>query len=157
MKRYNSKERHQLGAKNVLVDVDTTEQVYPSTDDSTKKKPLYAFHSIVDKTFFKPGLSSISQVFGSNQQPIYDSRPDGSLPDYGVNIAWVRSKARDRVDIDLALEVVKETVERAQLEDAEAVKQAKKATEQLQKLGEVIKSSKQETPDSDATTSVSSN
>lgn len=156
MKRYNSKERHQLGAKDVLVDVGYKEKLYATTDDETKKKPLYAFHSTVDKTFFKPGLSSISQVFGSNQQPVYDSRPDGSMPDYGVNIAWVRSKARDRVDIDLALEVVKETVERAQLEDAEAVKQAKKATEQLQKLGEVIKSSKQETSDSSNATSVSS-
>lgn len=155
MKRYNSDNRHSLGAVDVLVDVGTKEVLYPCSDDETRSKPLYAFHSIVDKTFFKPGLSSISQVFGSNQSPVYDSKPNGEMPDYGVNIAWVRSKARDRVDIDLALEVVRETIERAKLEDAEQLKQAEKATKQLEKLGEIIKDNKSETAVSSGETSVS--
>lgn len=144
MERYNSDNRHNFAAKDVLVSVDEQEPVFALTSDESEKPktaPLYAFHSIVDKTFFKPGLSSISQVSGSGRKPVYDSLPDGSMPDYGVNIAWVRSKARDRVDIDLALEVVRETVERAKLDDADAIKQAQKAEQQLQKLGDVIKSS----------------
>lgn len=150
MNRYNSDDRHDFAASDVLQDVEYEEPMYPLTSDKSanpKTAPLYAFHSIVDKTFFKPGLSSISQLSGAGRKPVYDSLPDGSMPDYGVNIAWVRSAARDRVDIDLALEVVRETVKRADLDDKDAIKQAEKAEQQLQKLGEVIKSASDKSAD----------
>lgn len=160
MKRYNADNRHDFAASDILKEVEYEEPVYPLTSDESEKPktaPLYAFHSIVDKTFFKPGLSSISQVSGAGRKPVYDSLPDGSMPDYGVNIAWVRSVARDRVDIDLALEVVRETVKRADLEDKDALKQAAKAEEQLQKLGEMIKSaSDKSVEDKSTATAVSS-
>lgn len=148
MKRYNAENRHNFGVFDRLVDVTDTSELYVRTEDVDKdpavqkKVPLYAMHNVVDKTFFKPGLSSISQTSSSNMKPVYDSLPDGSMPDYGVNIAWVRSKARDRVDVDLALAVVQETIERAQLEDKAELKKAEDAVNKLKALGEVIKESK---------------
>lgn len=110
--------------------------------------PAYCSPSIVDKTFFKPGLSELAQITGSNRKPVYDSLPDGSMPDYGVNIGWVRSAARDRVDIDLALAVVKETIERSQLEDAEKLKAIKDSEKTLNKLSDAISSANQQKADS---------
>lgn len=147
MHRYNGINRNSLVPSGCLIDVTYDVPQYVLTDDIDKpekeqrKAPLYAFHSIVDKTFFKPGLSSISQLSSAGRKPVYDSLSDGSMPDYGVNVAWVRSPARDRVDIDLALNLVKQSIENAQLEDAETIKQANQATKQLEKLGNMIKSS----------------
>lgn len=132
MKRYNSSNRH---------DVDTSKKL--SSVIFGTSKPAYCRNpSKVDKTFFKPGLNEISQLSGQTMKPIYDSLPDGSMPDYGVNIAWVRSKARDRVDIDLALSVVKETIERSKLDDAMKAEEIKKQEDNLSKLADTIVNAK---------------
>ena len=92
MKLYHGKSRHEAVTQNILA-------------DQQKKDISLACRSksVVDKTFFKPGLNDLAQVSGGSRTPLYDSRSDGSLPDYGVNIAWLRSKARDRVDIDAVI------------------------------------------------------
>lgn len=160
MKRYNSDNINELTLNRTAVEVQKSFDFSVLPQDlcdesrgdlvSKGKVPAYCAPSVVDKTFFKPGLNALSQVSGESRKPIYDSLPDGSMPDYGVNVGWLRSAARDRVDIDLALAVVKETIERSQLEDKEKIEQLQKSEKQLNKLSEAIAKAKEAKEDSES-------
>ena len=154
MIRYNDINRNALDLASKIIEVQKKYNFSECPVDVQDEKrielinrsvlPAYCAPSKVDKTFFRPGLNDLAQIDSSLRKPIYDSSPDGSMPDYGVNIAYIRSVARDKVDIDMALDVVKRTIEASKLEDADKLAALKSSEENLNKLKETIIAAKTE-------------
>lgn len=96
--------------------------------------------SKVDKTYFRPDTGSVDVTAPvSPRQPVFDYV--GSSPhDIGLNLGWLRSKARDRVEIDTALESVKGSIDAAKARDKANIEEIRKQEAQLNDLVSVIKS-----------------
>lgn len=160
IKRYNGSVNMLTGTRLLVDDVTSVNLYVKDSDFELPEKeqrlvPLYASRRVTDTTFFKPGLSDISQSLSGNWLPKYDSDINGNMPDYGLNIAYVRSPARDRVDIDMALQVVKDSVEKAQLSDKDSLQKAENAKNALQALGEIIAKNSKSEVQSDSSPSTS--
>ena len=131
MQRYNNTNRNDTFPQSaVLVDV----------SKSTVKPAYCKFESVVDKTFFRPGVSELAQLGSAGRVPRYDT-VNGVLPDYGINIAWVRSPARDRVDIDSAQKMVENIIEAEKKDDLDAVKAKAQAKENAKFISDALKDS----------------
>lgn len=147
MKRYDSISSRNAYPDNDLVDVSSAEKFEESTN-----KPLYANPSVVDDTYFKPGVPDCLQSFGSTRMPLFDSDSSGTIPDSAVSLAYIRSPARDRTEIDFALEVVKSAVEKAKKEDESNIKDIQKSEKALESIKKVITESISESKVSDSET-----
>lgn len=96
--------------------------------------------SKVDKSYFRPENGILdSTVLAANRQPLFDYV--GSSPhDIGLNLGWLRSKARDRVEIDTAFESVKDSIDAAKARDKANIDELKRQEAQLSDLASVLKS-----------------
>lgn len=95
--------------------------------------------SVVDKSFFRPEQGIVNDVTASLRKPLYDYV--GTTPEsFGINLGWLRSKARDVTEIDAALESVKDTVDAAKKRDKANIEELKKVEKSKSDLVEVIKS-----------------
>lgn len=104
--------------------------------------------SVVDKSAFRPDVSNLalSAAIGSGRQPVYDYV--GTSPhDIGINLGWLRSKARDVTEIDAAIAASEQILENAKAEDkanVEAIKERQKALDDVkQVISEATKSTKE--------------
>lgn len=105
--------------------------------------------SVVDKSFFRPEQGIVNDVTAFLRKPLYDYV--GTTPEsFGINLGWLRSKARDVTEIDAALESVKDSVDAAKKRDKANVEELKKVEKSKSDLVEVIKSASKVDSVSDA-------
>lgn len=120
---FSEKEANSFGMINV-------DEVSPSVFPET----------LVDKTYFRPEAPysmQIGSMPSAVRRPEYDY-PDGEVVDSPVNMAWLRSPARDRVDIDLALQVVRASIESARQLDEKEIEENKEKLEALEKSSDIL-------------------
>lgn len=145
LKRYNASSRLNAIPQNALVDVELTDV------DEFLGKPAYAAPSVVDSTYFKPGVPDILQAFGSTRTPLYDSGPDGKIPDMDISPAYLRSPARDRTEIDFAVKVLQRSIDEAKEQDSANIKEIEKSNKALESIQKVITQSIKDSSDSSET------
>lgn len=80
--------------------------------------PAYALPSVVDKSCYNPAANTLTQVISgaARRRPVYDTE-NGEMPDVGINLGWLRHPSRDRTEIDMAYQIIKNTVESAKSAD----------------------------------------
>lgn len=141
LKRYNGSSRLNAISKNALIEVEITDV------DEFLGKPAYAAPSVVDTTYFKPGVPDLMQAFGSTRTPLYDSGPDGKIPDMDISPAYLRSPARDRTEIDFAVKVLHRSIDEAKEKDSANIKEIEKSNKALESIKEVITQSIKDSSD----------
>lgn len=139
MKRYDSNFSKLAFPHDNLVDVEINDP------------QLYASPTQVDKTYFKPGVPDVLQSFGSTRVPLFDSDANGNIPPQAVSLAYIRSPARDRTEIDYALEVVRQAVEKAKKEDESNIKDIQKSEKALETVKKTISEAIAENSESETT------
>lgn len=147
LKRYNGSSRLSAIPKNALVDVEISEI------DESLGVPAYAAPSVVDSTYFKPGVPDLLQAFGTTRTPLYDSDPDGKIPDLEISPAYLRSPARDRTEIDFAVQVLKRSIDEAKEQDSANIKEIEKSNKALESIQKVITKSIKDSTDTSETKS----
>lgn len=152
MKRYNGKGHTDPYATDILIDVkpqyssDAIASIPGMSDDELSEAadngdiPAYCAPAVTDKTFFNPANSALQNAAAfAPRKAIYDSI-NGKIPELAIIPGWLRNPARDRTEIDFALEVVKRTVENAKAKDKEALDALETKQQDLRDLSEAIKS-----------------
>ena len=151
MKRYNGQGHANPFAQDILVDVgpqysaDAIASIPGMTDDELSQAasngdiPAYCAPSVTDRTFFNPANSALQNALAfAPRRAIYDS-VDGKIQELNINLGWLRNPARDRTEIDYALEVVKSAVERAKANDEAAIKELTDKQKDMEELASAIK------------------
>lgn len=149
--RYNAPSRLNAIQKKALVEVEINDF------DPFLGKPAYCAPSVVDSTYFKPGVPELMQAFGSSRTPLYDSGPDGKIPDMDISPAYLRSPARDRTEIDFAVKVIQRSIDEAKAKDSSNLKDIEKSNKALESIKKVITESIKETTDSADSSNTTSN
>lgn len=148
IKRYNGVKRGRVYRGACLVDVDGPDYDFSlvGEEDCLKpensgKLPAYLMESVVDKTFYNPTMTPstyMAQVGARNGVALYDTDASGKMPDVDINLGWLRSPARDRTELDLAAQVIKNAVEKAKAADKEQLEAMVKEQESLDKLSDAV-------------------
>lgn len=152
MLRYNGKGHSNLFSNDILVEVkpqysqDAIDSIKGMSDDNLNDAvekgliPAYCAPSVTDKTFFNPANSALQNAVAfAPRKALYDSI-NGKIPELAINPGWLRNPARDRTEIDFALDVIKKTVENAKAKDTEALKALEGKAKDLEDLSAAIKS-----------------
>lgn len=148
IKRYNGAKRGRIYRGDCLVDVDGPDYDFSLVGEEDRfkpenegKLPAYLIDSVVDKTFYNPTMTPstyMAQVGARSGVALYDTDASGKMPDVDINLGWLRSPARDRTEIDLAVQYIKDAVERAKVADKEKLEQMVKEQESLDKLSDAV-------------------
>lgn len=128
---------------------------FPSECESFRQSSFS--ESIVDKSAFRPDMPDVVRAASTAtavRHPVYDYV--GTSPhdiDSLINVAWIRSKARDRTEIDAALDFVKNNIADTQKTDNEKLTQQVKEKANIDSLKEVISDAVKASKTSDSTSS----
>lgn len=152
MKRYNGEGHANPFSKDILVEVvpqysaDAIASIPGMSDEELAQAadngdiPAYCAPTITDRTFFNPANSALQNALAfAPRRAIYDS-VDGKVQELNINPGWLRNPARDRTEIDYALEVIKSSVERAKADDEAAIKELTDKQKDMENLASAIKS-----------------
>lgn len=143
IKRYNSNNRRRAYPHDVLIDVELSNEI-PKVDWSKSENvpdglPGYVSKSVCDKSCFNPASGVVSPGAAVPRVPVYDTK-DGVKPDIGLNLGWLRSAARDRVEIDNAIKTLENAISAEKAQDMAQLKALQQKREDLEQLKGVLDS-----------------
>lgn len=159
IRRYNGSNRRRVYPSANLIDVEL-----PSLDPAVVDKaqhlksdeilapgeycPGYAVKSVCDKSYYNPASGMTSPIAAAPRVPLYDTQ-NGQKPNISLNLGWLRSKARDVVEVDNALKVLERVIEQEKTIDMNKVNELETKRADLDNLKTAISKgiSSSDTPD----------
>lgn len=152
IRRYNGPNRRRIYPSANLVDVDIPPLDLAVVDKAQHLKsdetlapgeycPAYAVKSVCDKSYYNPASGMTSPIAAAPRVPLYDTQ-NGQKPDISLNLGWLRSKARDIVEIDNAIKTLERAVENEKAVDMQKVNELETKRADLDNLKSAISESK---------------